>query len=283
MSKNTVQKVERHELKNPQMFGMLLDNFYAELENNLNAFQERPQNLGFFFEEVMKNIGYATAIGKSNDELIDLYQLANELGTAIFVSYAGVDGAQAISFKGKKYSFEVKLSTAYVDCLTWNKSFYLAIILRDKEKINTLRSVPGEVFRNADVKGDEFDYKFIDFMKGLYDQNVNIGNLLIETMDASDPGDLPESRHDYVLEIKVPELTLYRCFLSNEPEEFNEKLEKALNDHKYYWSKKDRALDSKGWISLPITAACVVAFGSKDFPINVESDYLPAWLVEGDF
>jgi hypothetical protein len=150
-------------------------------------------------------------------------------------------------------------------------------------RINILCSIPNFVFENANLKPNAFDLAFVNVTKGLFDSTVDIGKLLIATMELFDNNLIDKDRFIYTSKILFPQLPLYRCILSNLEDEFNEKLLEAVLYHKEFWGSKKLEEDSEGWISLPMIAACVVAHDNKDFNITVETDYIPMWLVKKEF
>ncbi|MFC8535345.1 immunity 49 family protein [Streptomyces sp. NPDC057249] len=70
-------------------------------------------------------------------------------------------------------------------------------------------------------------------------------------------------------------MDLLRRRATGQHAEFNSALEQALRAHKAYWSADQERSDSCfGWVALaPLAMACLAA--DADFPIEIESDYLP--------
>ncbi|ELR64581.1 hypothetical protein C942_02394 [Photobacterium marinum] len=134
---------------------------------------------------------------------------------------------------------------------------------------------------DAHVHSDETDFTFVDFIKGLFSPEADIGLLLVKAMEATDPEGMHPERADYILNTRVPLLALYRCFLSDEQEEFAEKLDEALKSHEDWWSND--ASDPEGWISLELVAVLALAYMNKGWTVPVESDYIPQWLVTGKY
>lgn len=112
----------------------------------------------------------------------------------------------------------------------------------------------------------ESSYHLVDFMKGLFDSNVDIGDLLIDAMESM-------KDTNYMLNIRSPLLSLYRCFLSNDSEEFDEKLDEALASHKEFWA--DDLFDVDGWVSMELLAVLSLANDNKKWSLSAQSDYIP--------
>jgi hypothetical protein len=143
--------------------------------------------------------------------------------------------------------------------------------------------VPEAVHKNANLKPGEFDLAFVRAMKGLFTSEVEIGQLLVDAWEAFDPDKIDEDRFDYASNILLAQLPLYRCILSNEQDEFNERLKDAVLKHKEFWGADGSEYAKRGWVALPLIAAGVIAFDNKGFEINFETDYIPSWLVRHEF
>jgi hypothetical protein len=178
--------------------------------------------------------------------------------------------------KGEKVS-------AYMHTALWIKTFYSCLITRAHNGIEELSKTPNSVFENANIKPNAFDLAYVDLLKGLFDSNANIGDLLNNAIDTSAPNLLESERADYILHLTSPIITLIYHMLKNDPEAFNQELESALEAHKNFWSQNGNQDDSYGWISLPLTAICSLAVDNKEFNITVESEYLPSWLYKKEF
>jgi hypothetical protein len=182
-------------------------------------------------------------------------------------------------------SFDItgQATSAYVDTDTWLNAYFGAVVARDNAGIKTLCAVPESMHVQANLKPDPFDLAFVRALKGLYDPDTNIGQLLVDAMEASDPGKLNRDRRAYATHVLYPQLPVYRCMLSSDQAELNEKLEQAVLEHKEFWSSKDRKYSPEGWISLPLIAASATAFDTKQFGMTFETDYIPDWLAKGEF
>ncbi|NJO78629.1 MAG: immunity 49 family protein [Cyanobacteria bacterium RM1_2_2] len=276
-------EISRHKLKNLNMIQMIIDDFESQVSNLLLSLEQRPQNLAIAYKEALEQAVYAFVLGKQKEEIIEYLSLSLQLGVAHFSSALELPEIFPIQFRGQTYSYSHERSTAFISPIDWSKIFHLAIVLRNGHAIKFLSGISTDALREANVKEDEVDYLYVDFLKGLFNKEVNIGELLIQVMDATDPERLPERRYDFILYIRVPELVLYRCFLSNKEAEFNQKLVEALELHKEFWTKTpEKSFDSDGLLSLPLLAVAALAFHNKIFRLTAQSDYLPMWLVKGE-
>ncbi len=87
--------------------------------------------------------------------------------------------------------------------------------------------------------------------------------------------------------LKLPYLlVLQSIFTHNEPD-FNENLLVALENHKAYFGNflvegEEIRNNCESYLSLPLMAACALAH-DRGLKREVESDYIPEWLVKGEF
>ncbi len=87
--------------------------------------------------------------------------------------------------------------------------------------------------------------------------------------------------------LQTPLLRVFQSIYQGDTEGFNKNLIIALEKHKLYYSSNDiynesRNSDPYGWVSIPLVAACAIAY-DKGMKREVTSDYIPEWLVKGEF
>jgi hypothetical protein len=88
--------------------------------------------------------------------------------------------------------------------------------------------------------------------------------------------------------LKIPFLKVLKSVFEGDNASFNDYLLYVLEKHKEYFSTysiiqgEPLADDPTGWISLPLIAACAIAH-DKGMKREIESDYIPEWLVKGEF
>ncbi|MEU3510317.1 immunity 49 family protein [Streptomyces longwoodensis] len=137
----------------------------------------------------------------------------------------------------------------YLHAGNWLTSFYLAVILRENDRVNQLAQVPVSFLR---ASGAEFD-EYID--------------------------NAPIAGPELMLKILYPPIDLFQRYLRREAEQFNAALVDALTWHKEYWTANEaRSLSGEGLVALgPLAIACMVY--DADLPVEVESEYIPRALL----
>jgi len=278
-----MKKIARHPINNIDFVLRSLERIKERLLKDFDNIQKRPQILGTYSRKILKTVSESVLVEYKKDEIINYMQIALLTGLGNFQSALNPGSSFNIYIGEKKLSFKGVETTAYIDTYQWELLYYLAIITRDKNSLDFLNSIPESLMKTANIEGDDADYKINRFYKGLFDSSVDIEDLLIEAMEAIDPDLHDNERLDYLLYIKGPELDLYGCFLFEELQRYNSKLEEAILDHKKYWGNEERDYDTEGWISYPLTAACVIAYDNKEYQGEIKSPYVPIWLVKHEF
>lgn len=243
----------------------------------LAAFQQRPAaSLGYGFREALKYFALTVAGGLPRERILWALHAMNGIGVAHFAFATHPGEPLTVQLPDTSFALTGQAITAYTDIETWLDAYCATVIARDRAGLLTLCAVPEEVHTQADVKPDTFGLAFVRAIKGLYDPNAPIGTLLIRAMEASHPDFFSGKRLAYVNHILYPQLPLYRCMLSDEQADFNEKVVQAVQEHKTFW--ENDPYDPKGWVSLPLLAACATALDHKGWDVPIETEYLPAWL-----
>jgi len=103
---------------------------------------------------------------------------------------------------------------------------------------------------------------------------------LTATIEASHPEVATLTPLDQMEQILYQPVNLFYNFVRNKRDEFNGALVESLEMHKQYWSvDEDRARKSPGRLALGPLAITCLAYDDQ-FPIDVESDYIPINLVQ---
>ncbi len=280
-----IKQISRHLVNNIDFIAKKLNYIDEELSEDFDLIQQRPENLGSFSRQILRAACISVLAEYPHRKTIDYMGISLLTGIGNFQSGLNPGKKINIDMGYKKLSFQGIETTAYVDTNTWKNLFHLAVILRDYDSINILNSVPESLMRTSNIIGDEANYPVIRFYKGFYDSRFEnqIGDLLIEALKAIRPGLHEGEREEYLLFVKGPELDLYGDIFSNKQEEYQQHLTEAILNHKKYWETDERDHDREGWISLPLTAACAIAYDNKGYSPEVDSPYVPLWLVKHEF
>ncbi|MGT2529108.1 immunity 49 family protein [Streptomyces nojiriensis] len=146
---------------------------------------------------------------------------------------------------------------------------------------SSLCNVPPAKLRESGSVYDAYDYAWIETLQAFWLGRPDFADKLMEAARGTDP-DLPSiANHDHVSQLSWPPMDLLRWRATGSHEEFNRSLEEALRAHEAYWTSDQGRADSPyGWVALaPLAMACLAQ--DADFPIEVESEYLPEHLLKG--
>lgn len=101
-----------------------------------------------------------------------------------------------------------------------------------------------------------------------------------------------ENRKEYAEFVSLPVINIYYQIWENSQAGFEDAVKIALEHWKVYYTRtwidenkedQDRSLWGQGYLSLPIAAACAYAHDRGMRLTTIESNYIPQWLIEGNF
>jgi hypothetical protein len=166
----------------------------------------------------------------------------------------------------------------YADPGAWLTAFYLAVICREKDRMTALCQVPVSLLRESDAPYDEYVYAWVDTLQTYWLGGSGLGGKLVAAVDGTDPAVITIADQDLMAKILYPPLELFHRFVRQDHDGFNRELGEALQRHRDYWIEEDRAIRASGLVALaPLAMACFAY--DAGFPIEVESEYLPATLL----
>ncbi|MDI9884959.1 immunity 49 family protein [Streptomyces sp. HNM0645] len=162
----------------------------------------------------------------------------------------------------------------------WISAFWLAVTYRRKDRMTELCNVPASPLRASGAVFDEYIYSWIDTLQSYWLQGEGLGDKLVATVNGTEPETLDTANRELVSKVLSPPIGLFYRFVRQDHDQFNSALHDALRWHQEYWTAdEERANSVGGLVALgPLAIACL-AYGA-DFPIEVESDHLPKYLLE---
>jgi len=207
-------------------------------------------------------------------------RLASDASACLFSCGAGQAPGP---IDGKPVAFNSVSDNSILHASGWIDAFYLGLLARSKENLDALCRVPVQVLRQSTTSDLEFRFSFVETLQAMHLQRPNgdVGELLLRSLEQTDPDRYDLRDPDWVLSLDVQQLGLLGRFLSGDKKAFEAALVKAVQSHKQYWSKNtDRKRDSSGFLSIPLTAIASLAY-DYDFRFDIDSEYLPMRLVTG--
>ncbi|MEI5033463.1 immunity 49 family protein [Streptomyces sp. S1A(2023)] len=205
---------------------------------------------------------------------------ALQIGSALFAVTGVQEGTVECRIDRKLRTIPAigPLSTA--DAGTWLSAFWLAVICRDQERLTQLSEIPLERLRSPEGSYDGYIYHWVDTLQSWWLRRPDLADKLIATIEASDLAVARIAPQDLLQAVLYPPINLFYHYIRNDRDGFTPALADALKLHKTYWTlNEDRATDIDGSIALgPLAIACLAY--DADFPLDIESDYLPKHLLQ---
>lgn len=268
----------------------------AAADQDLKILGPGIRKLPLLIERSPEGRGFNVAVSRSLEELgyrsvsdpkavqIDTWNAAvraMQSSTALFIAASRTDGDVEFRFGEDTLRRAATGPTMDSTGLNWLTALWLAMICRERPRIDLLTSIPIDLLR-ASSPLDEFVYVWVRTLQTYWTRGgENLVDKLLEAMRGTDPGRLEHLSEETVLQLYYPPVELFYHLTQRDDARFNESLANALELHKRYWSGEvDRRRSPDGFVALgPLAIACLAR--DVGVSIEVESDYLPQRLLEG--
>ncbi|AZQ65178.1 hypothetical protein EI427_23480 [Flammeovirga pectinis] len=277
-------------------FKRVLKNYDRKMKNihdgyEKNIFVDDLTLIGLNTRGFMNIFCNASIVSERNENIeIDLLQNIQRFAKSHFTMAYHPSENVTISFEEGK-EIEVKAPgglTLLMDCGSWMTYLSFFLVIRDQEGFDLMMKAQERDFRRSNLSLDKLDLAMINFYKHL---NSPSEEVVIETIKATEPfvGNYLDEQFaaDYVLNIYEPIIGVYDALFRQNEQLFNEKLLKAIQLHKEYYNDQSEDTDhsphaSDGFISWFLLAPICLAY-DRGMKIEVQSDYLPEWLIKREF
>lgn len=165
----------------------------------------------------------------------------------------------------------------------WLTAFWLACVCREKRRMTELCNIPISVLRQAAGTFDPYIYAWVEALQAYWLRRPELGDKLVAAAEGTDPDTIRYADPSSVLLTMYPPMDLLTHLVQGDQDKFNTALAQALELHKDYWTREDdRALSTESLIALaPLALTCLAR--DAGFTIDVESPYLPKYLIEGEW
>ena len=206
---------------------------------------------------------------------------ATQLGAALFALTGTDEGTVECAIVGKVRVLPAVGASPAADAGNWLTAFWLAVVCRDGERTERLCQVPLERLRSAEGAAyDAFIYHWVDVLQTFRLGRPGLVDKLIATIEASDPAKVEVASQDLLQGVLYPPINLFYLLARKDMDNFGPALADALKLHRAYWTMvDDRREDINSTFALaPLAIACL-AFDAG-IPLDVESDYLPEFLLQ---
>ena len=257
--------------------------YYADLlERSLKIIHKSPLNLGTLASDARRYAGYQCILNPNSIQLYRALHIAAYSLTSVCELASLPEGEYEV-FAGEGDPVMLPAGVnSYSDGISWLHGFYLGVACRESHLNDRLAEIPVAVLKQSSSRNDEYLYLQIEALQSFWKGATDTPQRVIEAMKATDPEVIKVGTVDAALNIAVPEIDLLFRLLENDSVAFNESLIKALERHKKHWSKKNLKNDPNGFIAIGILGLVSIAY-ERGMTIEVESDYIPKYIFQGDF
>jgi len=169
------------------------------------------------------------------------------------------------------------LEAGYMAPDEWFDAYFLAVITRDKESMESLAKFPVDIMKQSASKAGPVSYKLVEVFQAFHHRQANYPKLLNECMKMA-----VEQGNDWALDIAMGYLETFAALTTDIGFDFNETLAKNLQLQEKYWIKvaDPGAFPVESFLPLQLLGmACM--WHDKGNRVTVESDSLPRFLIEG--
>ncbi|QKW22461.1 immunity 49 family protein [Kitasatospora sp. NA04385] len=208
---------------------------------------------------------------------------ALQVGSALFAA-TGADEGRVDCFIGHRArSIPALGPQPCANPDNWLDTLWLAVICRDRKRIEELCEVPPERLRAGGAGYDDFVHRWTDALRSYWLRGPDLIDRLGLAFEASHPQAVRIAPFELVDQVLFPPLDLLRRIVARQQAEFGRTLVAALEAHRTYWTSDESwATDANGALPLgPLAMACHAFDG--DFPIGVESPYIPKYLLNREW
>jgi hypothetical protein len=257
--------------------------YYASLlEKSIKNIHKAPANLGTLARNARSYAGYQCILDPNSIQLWRALRIAAYSLTSVCELASLPEGNyEVFAGEGEPVMLPAGVNS-YSDGISWLHGFYLGVACRESHLNDRLAEIPVAVLKQSSSRNDEYLYLQIEALQSFWKGATDTPQRVIEAMKATDPEVIKVGTVDYALNIAVPEIDLLFRLLENDSVAFNESLIKALERHKKHWSKKDMKNRPIGFIAIGILGLVSIAY-ERGITIDVESDYIPKYIFQGDF
>jgi hypothetical protein len=289
--------IERHEHGwEPDILQEQLDYAAEDVEHSLKYVTKKPDNLSSLLSSAIEYAGYLSVLKPNSAQIYRSLSIAANTIKCIFLlaDKSITEEYDLFVGEGQPFSFSQTGPSTYSDSVTWEKGYYLGFTCREKRVLDVLVGRSTDIMRQRNEGVNEYSHLMVDALKSFYNSGVKDSNepdisrkdtvqKLTAALRATDPGKIIEQTIDATLNLSVPEMEMIFRILEGDSEAFNASLAKALELHKKHWSSDEQMSgDPRGFIAVsPLGIACYAY--DAGFPIEVESEYIPKYILERQY
>ncbi|WP_370964214.1 immunity 49 family protein [Amycolatopsis sp. cg9] len=230
----------------------------------------------------MEELGFRT-IGDPRADRLGTWAAAvhaMQAGTALFLAARRTEGEVEFRYGEDTLRRAAVGPNMDANAVVWLDALWLAMICRERPRIDVLAAIPPDLLRASTIEYDEFVHSWVAALQTYWTRGDGLVDRILSAMAGTDPAGLRLLDPDAVLQRYYPPIEMFFHLTQRDDAAFNDSLHTALELHRRYWSADDRRTSPFGYVALgPLAVACLAR--DAGVTIEVESDYLPANLLAG--
>ncbi|WP_406167610.1 immunity 49 family protein [Streptomyces sp. NBC_00996] len=256
-----------------------------ELEDSIQSLDQAATVFGMALNEALMLVQARATLDPdaSHLETWEAAVSAMQVGCAAFCAASATEGAIECRIRDEIRRIPATGPQFYADAGNWLTSLWFVIICRDQARMTQMCELPLELLRASGAEGDDYVYYWVDALQTYWLERPGLVEKLTAAINSSYPEVASITPRDLLQNILYQPINLFHHFLRKDHAGFNRALVEALELHKTYWTaNENRANDLAGSLALgPLAIACLAY--DAGFPIEVESEYLPKYLLNREW
>jgi hypothetical protein len=232
----------------------------------------------------LEELGFRT-IGDPQAEWLDTWEAtvrAMQAGAALFLVSSRTEGEVEFRYGEATLRREAVGPNMNANAVSWLDALWLAMICRERPRIDLLAAIPQDLLRASTIEYDEFVYSWVGALQTYWTRGEGLVEQILSAMAGTDPAGLRQLDADAVLQRYYPPIEMFYHLTQRDDAKFNDSLYNALELHRRYWSTEEERNSPNGYVALgPLAIACLAR--DVGVTIEVESEYLPANLLTGSW
>ncbi|AGY56345.1 immunity 49 family protein [Gloeobacter kilaueensis] len=253
------------------------------MESMLVSSKQNPNALETLLFSAQAYAGYTAVLEPESPEICAALRLGVQAAVALFVLATTAETELTVTLgDGPPVTLPTTGPNSYTDGGTWCLGFYLAVICRNLDALDTLCRIPLSVLRQSSTQVDEFFYSYICALQSYWQgKSKDAAQHLTAAIKTAKPDKIQCFDEDYLYLIGVSQIDVLYNLISKDQQGFDKALTKALEYHYKFWTTDDDGrLNATAFLAYNYLALAGLAY-EQGMSVTVESDYLPLSLVRG--
>lgn len=254
------------------------DRFQSQRSRAVTLLPRNPRAAGLLVNTCIEGAVVGAQLEKPRALVLDFLTAALDLGCAAF-RLAGVEGTVTIPIDGQQLALAATGPTDNTTPAMWLRVFGLSLALRRPDATVALCAVDVDILRRSPTQVDDFRYEVVSAMQD-FALGRNWRAAAARAVERAQPQHTRVAGREYV-EVELSEVKMLEPLDARDAAAFDRAFAAALEAHKAYWG-------SKQWIGHAIGRIAVTPLGlaalahDRGLAFDLESGYVPAWLVRGE-